>query len=70
MEWQEYVRHILSQESVLNGIELDFSHKRSRLSPVIKASIVMLEKMIAAQGDKNIFVLPEIEQLMYEFLIA
>ena len=70
MEWQEHVRHILSQESVLNGIELDFSHKRSRLSPVIKASIVMLEKMIAAQGDKNIFVLPEIEQLMYEFLIA
>lgn len=70
MEWQEYVRHILSQKSVLDGIELDFNHKSAPLSPVIKASIVMLEKMISAQGDKNIFVFPEIEQLMYEFLVA
>ena len=70
MEWQEYVKHILSQKSVLDEIELRYNDKTALISRVIKASIIMLEKMIAAQGNKNIFVFPEIEQLMYEFLVA
>lgn len=70
MDWKEYVDMILSKESPLDNIIIQFNGVQSQFSPIVKASIVMLEDMIKSQGDKNIFVFPEKSQLLYEFLLG
>lgn len=70
MEWKEYVDLIISSQTPLDGISLRFGNSEAVLSPVVKASILMLEDMIASQGKKNIFVFPDVEHFSYEFLLA
>lgn len=70
MEWKEYIDLVISSQTTLDGISLCFNNTRTFLSPIIKASILMLEDMIAFMGKKNIFVFPDITQLSREFLIA
>lgn len=70
MDWKEYVDMILSMENPLDNIAIQFNGVQSQFSPIVKASIVMLEKMIKSQGDKNIIVFPDKNQLLYEFLIG
>lgn len=70
MNWEEYVNMILSLETPLDNISILYDGIQSSLSPIVKASIIMLEDMIKSQGDKNIFVFPDKNQLLYEFLIG
>lgn len=70
MDWKEYVDMVLSTKTPLDNIKIQFNGVQSQFSPIVKASIVMLEDMIKSQGDKNIFVFPDKNQLLYEFLIG
>ena len=70
MEWKEYVDKLLSEETPLDNILIQYNGIQSQFSPIVKASIIMLEDMIKSQGDKNIFVFPDKNQLLYEFLIG
>lgn len=70
MEWKEYIDLVISSQTALDGISLHFDNLEMVLSPVVKASILMLEDMIVSQGKRNIFVFPDMKQFSQEFLLA
>ena len=72
MEWRDYIAQLLSQESSLDGISLSFegvSHSEG-IPPIIKASVLMLDKMIEKQGKYNILVFPERIQSVFIFTLV
>lgn len=72
MEWRDYVAQLLSQESSFDGISLSFegvSHSEG-IPPIIKASVLMLDKMIENQGKYNILVFPERIQSVFIFTLV
>lgn len=70
IDWKDYLNNLLSGQTPLDGFSLCVGGERKPVSPIIKASILMLEDMIASQGNKNIFVFPDISQLFGEFLLS
>lgn len=70
LNWSEYLKSVTGTQTVMDGIKLSYNGRIMHISPIIKASILMLEDMISAQGKHNIFVFPEIDQLSKEFLIS
>lgn len=71
MEWREYLKEIVAEPSCLDNISMSFSGQASvRVPPVIKASILMLEKVISAQGVHNVIVFPERIQSSFIFAIS
>lgn len=71
MEWQDYVAQLLSQKSSFDGISLSFEDNAHSVGipPIIKASVLMLDKMIAHQGKFNILVFPERIQSIFIFTL-
>ena len=71
MEWQDYVAQLLSQKSSFDGIILSFEDNAHSVGipPIIKASVLMLDKMIAHQGKFNILVFPERIQSIFIFTL-
>ncbi len=72
MEWHDYVAQLLSQESSFDGISLSFedSAHSAGVPPIIKASVLMLDKMIEHQGKFNILVFPERIQSIFIFTLV
>lgn len=68
--WNEYIENLLSEPSVLDNMSLQYGNDDTKVSPIVKASIEMLESMISTEGPHNIFVLPEIKELLYEFVLS
>ncbi len=61
LEWQEYISRILAGSASFDGISLSFedSEQSFDVPPIIKASILMLDKMLQHQGPFNILLFPE-----------
>lgn len=72
LEWQDYMSKLLSETSGFDGItlSLDDSGPEIGVPPVIKASILMLDKMQANQGRLNIMVFPEKLQSIFIFTLV
>jgi hypothetical protein len=72
MEWREYVSQLLNNSSRFDGINLSFEDcgKTFEVPPIIKASILMLDKMLKMQGAFNILVFPERIQSIFIFGIT
>ena len=72
LEWQEFISQILTYHSSIDGISLSFdeSGKAFEVPPIIKASVLMLDKMIQNQGPFNILVFPERIQSIFIFSIV
>lgn len=72
MEWHDYVEQLLSQESGFDGISLSFEDTAhsAGVPPIIKASVLMLDKMIENQGKFNILVFPERIQSIFIFTLV
>ena len=70
LNWSEYLKTVTGTQTVMDSIELSYNGRIMHISPIVKASILMLEDMISAQGKHNIFVFPEIDQFSKEFLIS
>ncbi len=72
LEWQEYVSRILAGSASFDGISLSFesSEQDFKVPPIIKASILMLDKMLQHQGPFNILVFPERIQSIFIFTIV
>ena len=72
LEWQEYVSRILAGSASFDGISLSFddSDQSLEVPPIIKASILMLDKMLQHQGPFNILVFPERIQSIFIFSIV
>ena len=68
--WNEYIENLLSEPSVLDNMSLQYGDNDTKVSPIVKASIEMLESMISTEGPHNVFVLPEIKELLYEFVLS
>lgn len=72
MEWYDYVAQLLSQKSGFDGISLSFEDDAHSVGvpPIIKASVLMLDKMIENQGKFNILVFPERIQSIFIFTLV
>ncbi len=72
MEWQNYISQLLTEECSIDGITLSFGNNREsvKVPPIIKASILMLDKMMEHQGKFNIFVFPEKKQTAFIFALT
>ena len=70
LEWGEYLKQVVNTTTAMDGIQLSCYGETMPISPIVKASILMLEEMITNQGKQNVFVFPEITRSMKEFLIA
>ena len=71
MEWQEYISRILADSASFDGISLSFGEAEEfAVPPIIKASVLMLDKMLEHQGPFNILVFPERIQSIFIFTIV
>lgn len=70
LSWNEYIEELLSTPTVLDNMSLRNNGNAMVVSPIVKASIQMLESMIETEGYHNVFVFPEIKELLYEFVIS
>ena len=72
MEWQEYIAQLLSFKSVFDGITLSIDNSDTPVGvpPIIKSSILMLDKMQEHQGLFNILVFPERIQSIFIFTLV
>lgn len=70
LSWKEYIEELLNTPTVLDNLSFKYGDNISAVSPIVKASIHMLESMLSTEGLHNIFVFPEIKELLYEFVIA
>ena len=71
LEWHEYVEQLLRSDSAIDGISLSFGNDQNDVGipPIIKSSILMLDKMIEHQGKYNIIVFPERVQSIFIFTL-
>lgn len=70
LSWNDYIDDLLSTPSVLDNMTLQYGDNITNVSPIVKASIQMLESMISTEGHHNVFVFPEIKEMLFEFLIS
>ena len=70
LSWNDYVDDLLSTPSVIDNMTLQYGGNIAHVSPIVKASIQMLESMISTEGPHNVFVFPEIKETLFEFLIS
>lgn len=71
LEWHEYLEQLLQDESTFDGISLSFGENQddTGIPPIIKSSILMLDKMMKHQGQYNIIVFPERVQSIFIFTL-
>lgn len=72
LNWNEYIAQLISQSSSLDGISLSLGGHSNPVGipPIIKASILMLDRMQESQGKFNILVFPERIQSIFIFTLA
>ena len=70
LSWDQYIKELLATSTVLDNMSLTNKDNAISVSPIVKASIQMLESMIETEGRHNVFVFPEIKELLYEFVVA
>jgi hypothetical protein len=71
IEWKEYIDLLIDCESCFDGISISLGNDfaETDIPPLVKASILMLDKMVSNQGKYNILVFPEKVQLIFVFVI-
>ena len=72
LDWNEYIEQLLSRESSFDGITLSIGDttKPVGVPPIIKASVLMLDRMLECQGKFNILVFPERIQSIFIFTLV
>lgn len=72
LDWNEYIAQLISQSSSLDGISLSLGDHSNPVGipPIIKASILMLDRMQESQGKFNILVFPERIQSIFIFTLS
>ena len=72
LDWNEYIEHLLSRESSFDGVSLSLgdASKPVGVPPIIKASVLMLDRMLECQGKFNILVFPERIQSIFIFTLV
>ena len=70
MRWEEYIAQVLATNTAFDGLSLSNAGEAMSISPIVKASVLMLEDELNGDSRHNVFVYPDTTGLVYEFLIA
>lgn len=70
MYWAEYLEEVIKKEKCLDNIKIDIENQRIELPKIVKVSVFLLEKMIKNQGQNNIFVFPDNEQIPFLLMLS
>ena len=70
MKWEEYIKGVLETKTAFDDLSLSSAGEAMSISPIVKASVLMLESELQAGSIHNVFVFPDTQDLVYEFLIA
>ena len=72
MEWEGYVQEILQEKDELDElyISTDGGETKGQFPNVIRASIRILDRILACDGRLNIFIFPEKQQMLFMFMLA
>lgn len=71
IEWNDYLANLLSSDKEFESltISLEEGHLTTIIPPIVKASVIMLDKMIEKQGKRNVLVFPEKTQSIFIFIL-
>ena len=69
MDWDDYLKKVISSETVFDSFILSCNEEVLHVSPIVKASILMLDDVMSNNSIHNIFVFPEIDHTLKQFLI-
>lgn len=70
MEWNQYLKTVLKEESCLDDILITMNDETYHIPSIVKASVYLLEKMIKRQGKLNVFVFPDGENIPFVFMLS
>lgn len=72
LDWNEYIEQLLARECSFDGISLSLgdTSKSVGVPPIIKTSVLMLDRMLECQGKFNIMVFPERIQSIFIFTLV
>lgn len=72
MEWRAYIEQLLAQPVGFDGLSLSLGDTGPSFGvpPIIKASVLMLDKMMDRQGQFNVLVFPEKVQSIFIFTLV
>lgn len=70
MRWADYIDNLMSQPLVFDDIRMMVSGTVCSITPVVKASILMHEDLLAANELLNVFVFPDNSRKKVEFLLG
>ena len=70
MKWELYIEQVLATQTAFDGLSLSNAGEAMSISPIVKASILMLEDELQGGSRHNVFVYPDTTGLVYEFLLA
>lgn len=68
MKWEMYLRQLV-QSSELSSLQLTIDGEKASVPPIVRASIMLLDKMLENNSQYNVFVFPEKEQTIFLFAI-
>lgn len=72
MEWENYVKGILSKKDALDELRVSTNGGVGQASfpPVIRASVRILDRILEDGSKRNIFVFPEKQHMLFLFMLA
>lgn len=72
MEWSDYLAKLIESENSFDGITLSLDRGANEIAipPIVKASILMMDKMLEKQGNRQVIVFPEKQQSSFIFSLA
>lgn len=69
--WNDYMNRLLLQKTVFDNLHISLDGKATTMSvpPIIKASVLLLDRMIESMGCRNVLVFPEKNQSLFLFVL-
>lgn len=64
IKWEEYIIQLMTESDSVDGVSISFDEGKTEtsISPIVKVSVLMLDKMIEKQGNKQMLIFPERQQ--------
>lgn len=72
IKWEEYIKQLITEPDSVDGVSISFDEGKTVTSipPIVKVSVLMLDKMIEKQGNKQMFVFPERQQTALSLVLV
>lgn len=72
IKWEEYIQQLMIEPDNIDGVSISFDEGKTAtsISPIVKVSVLMLDRMIEKQGNKQMFVFPERQQTALSLVLV